>query len=584
MAEKTFEGIGVSRGIRRGKALLYRHAARPAEQGGIPAAEAENEVERLDRAVDRASREVDALIARSSETLGKEELSVLRGQKTLLSDPAYCPEIRKRIREKLIRPEQAVSQVTEQYAALFEKMPNSYMRERATDVRDAGNRLLAALSGARGNALSSVGRPVILVADDLSPSDTVQLDRRNVLAFATEKGGRTSHTSIFAKSLRIPAVVGVAGLLEGVRDGEELIVDGGRGVCIADPSPATAERYEKEMERERKREELYGRFKNRPARTADGKRILVAANVGSYADALDSRAEGAEGVGLFRTEQLYLSRRSAPDEETQFREYKKVAECYAPREVIVRTLDIGGDKALSYLDIGKEANPFLGYRAIRLCLGRKDLFLTQLRAILRASRYGKLAVMFPMISGYEELAAAKRALQEAKDQLRKAGVPFDGDIRVGMMVEIPSAALMADVLAPEVDFFSIGTNDLVQYSVAVDRGNERVSYLYDYCHPAVVRLIRRVSEAAHANGTQVCMCGGMAGDALAVPLLVGLGLDELSMAADSVAQVKYLVGKLGTEDCRRLADAAAACRSTREVRALLEKFRRESSGGEDAAR
>lgn len=572
MSEKTFQGIGVSRGIRYGKARVFRHAAKPDSELKIREQEAEEQIGRFDCAVAKACQEVDELIVRVSGTIKKEELSVIKGQKTILSDPAYCPEIRKLIRQNLFRPEKAVTQVTEKFAAIFESMDNSYMRERATDVRDAGNRLVAVLTGADQSGLASIDRPVILIADDLSPSDTVQLNREFVLAFATEKGGKTSHTSIFAKSLRIPAAVGLTGILQNVSDGDDLILDGDRGLCIVSPDPDTIRVYEGKMEEERKKEELYSRYANADAHTSDGRRVVVAANIGSYADAEDSIRQGAEAVGLFRTEQVYLSRQSAPDEETQFQEYKKVAECYSPREVIVRTLDIGGDKKLKYLEIEKEANPFLGYRAIRLCLDRKDIFLTQLRAILRASHYGTLKIMFPMISDLGELVAAKAVLEEAKDQLRKAGVPFDEEIPTGMMVEIPSAAVMADVLAQEADFFSIGTNDLVQYSVAVDRGNEKISYLYDYCNPAVIRLIRMAAEAAKRNGIPIGMCGGMAGDPIAVPLLVGLGLDELSMASDSVAEVKYLLSRLSVEKCKALAEKAVACKSTKEVRGLLQEF------------
>ncbi|OCN02043.1 phosphoenolpyruvate--protein phosphotransferase [Clostridium sp. W14A] len=573
MSERSFQGIGVSRGIRRGKVCLFQHGTKPDAERKIQPREADAETDRFNRAAERAVREVEELIAKTAGKLKEEELSVIRGQKTILSDPAYCPEIRKLIREELLKPEKAVSQVTEKYAAIFENMQNSYMRERAADVRDAGNRLLGILTGADRSGLAAIDHPVILVADDLSPSDTVQLNRDFILAFATERGGKTSHTSIFAKSLRIPAVVGLTGILEAVSDGEELILDGSEGICIAAPEPDTVAEYERRGEEERKKEELYLRSAQQDARTSDGKRIVVAANIGSYADAAGSSREGAEAVGLFRTEQVYLSRQSSPGEEIQFQEYKKIAECYSPREVIVRTLDIGGDKNVKYLGIASEANPFLGYRAIRLCLDRKELFQTQLRAILRASRYGKLAIMFPMISDYEELAAAKAMLEEAKKQLAKEEIPFDDQIKTGMMIEVPSAALMADVLAKEVDFFSIGTNDLVQYSLAVDRGNKQVSYLYDYCHPAVARLIRQTSEAAHANQIPIGMCGSMAGDPLAVPLLIGLGLDELSMASDSIAQVKYEIGRLAFESCRNLAETAVNCKSAREVRNLLLDFR-----------
>jgi phosphoenolpyruvate-protein phosphotransferase (PTS system enzyme I) len=573
MSEKRFQGIGVSRGIRKGKVYLYTHKSFQLNtEMKIQKSEAEAELDRFNRAVDDANREVDKLISQFSDKLKEQELSIIRGQKTILSDPAYCPEIRKLIREDLFKPESAVSKVTEKFAAIFENMENSYMRERASDVRDAGNRLLDILSGANRSGLASIDHPVILVADDISPSDTVQLNRDYILAFATEKGGQTSHTSIFAKSLRIPAVVGLSGILDAVSQDDEMIIDGDSGVCIAAPDSDTVAVYEKKQEEEQKKEQLYSRFADIDARTADGKRVVVAANIGSYTDAKKAKQDGAEAIGLFRTEQMYLSRTSLPDEETQFEEFKKVAQCYSHSEVIVRTLDIGGDKRLDYLDLEKEANPFLGYRAIRLCLDRQDLFLTQLRAILKASSYGKLAIMFPMISNYDELAAAKAVLEKAKNQLSKEGIPFDHHIRVGMMIEIPSAALMPDVFAKEVDFFSIGTNDLVQYSLAVDRGNEKVSYLYDYFHPAVIRLIRNVSKSAHTNHITVGMCGAMAGDPFAIPLLIGLGLDEVSMSSDSIAPVKYMISRLDTADCEKLVDTALNCKSAQEVRNILQDF------------
>ena len=572
MSEKICRGIGVSEGIRKGKAHVFLHPEETGADRDIPESEVGAETARFDRAVERAVRAVEELIARSSDTLGKEEIGVLKGQRTFLSDPAFCPEIRRLIREKLYSPEKAVRAVTEQYAALFETM-GDYMRERTADVRDAGRRLLDVLAGRGGSSLAEIDRPVVLIADDLSAADTVQLDRELVLAFATEKGGKTSHTSIFARSMGIPAVVGLAGITRAVSDGDEVILDGERGLCIVEPDPETSEAYGEKMELERKRSELYGRYANREARTADGRRIAVAANVGSPADAAYAVRRGAEGVGLFRTEQIFLSRQSAPGEDLQYAEYRKIAEAFAPREVIVRTLDIGGDKEVGYLGLEKEANPFLGYRAIRLCLDRKDLFLTQLRAILRASAHGKLAVMFPMISGAAELRAAKAVLEEAKTQLRAEGVPFDEALRTGIMVEIPSAALMADVLAKEVDFFSIGTNDLVQYTLAADRGNEKIARLYDPFNPAVIRLLRQVCRAAHESGIDVGMCGGMAGDPLAIPLLAGLELDELSMAAEAIPQAKYVVSRLWTVECRALAEKAAACETAEQVRELLTEYR-----------
>jgi phosphoenolpyruvate-protein phosphotransferase len=572
MKELIFRGIGVSDGIRRGKAFVYRHVTKPGTGGTIAKERLEAEIGRLNAAVEQASREIDSLIARASQTLPEKEVAVIKGQKTFLADPAYCPAMRKLMRERLLAPEKAVQEVTERYASMLEKMENPYLRERASDVRDAGRRLLRHLAGGNSAGLAEIDSSVILLADDLSPSDTVQFNRNRILAFATQKGGKTSHTSIFAKSLGIPAIVGIPDLLEAAEPGMEVILDGGQGLCILAPGPDTAAAYDAKMEKERKWRELLDRFAGREARTADSKRVAVCANIGSAADAQKFLKMGAEGVGLFRTEQMYLSRKEAPDEESQFAVYKQVAECYGSKTVVVRTLDVGGDKEIPYLGISREANPFLGCRAIRYCRANSEIFLTQLRAILRASAYGDLAIMFPMISGLQELLEAKAMLRTAGKQLAARGIPFNRSIKTGIMIEIPSAAVIADVLAEEADFFSIGTNDLVQYTLAVDRGNEKVAYLYDYFDPAVVRLIRRVAEAAHQAGIPVGMCGAMAGDPLAVPLLVGLGLEELSMAAGALSEAKYIISRLDSGDCRKLADSINACRTSQQIRATLWEF------------
>lgn len=571
MSQTLLSGIGVSEGIRIGKARLFVHGEVPQTTQDIPAPSVEAEIQRFSQAVQNAVENVDALIADSEKTLGKDKIGVLKGQKSILKDPAYCPEIEKLIRGKLFSPEKAVRQVTDQLTAVFENMKNAYMKERAADIRDAGNRLLDTLLG-RQSGLSGIDSPVILAADDLAPSDTIQLNKEFVLAFATLRGGKSAHTSIFARSLGIPAVVGVARLLDTVHDGDTVIVDGEQGLCIVEPDEPTLLRYREKMEAEAKEHQLLNEYAARAARTADGRSILVAANIGSAADGEYAVSQGAEGVGLLRTEQLYFSRATAPTEEELFREYRKIAQIHAPREVIIRTLDAGGDKPVPYLAMGNEQNPFLGFRAIRYCLADKPLFLTQLRAILRASAFGKLAVMFPMISGYDELLQAKAVLREAMAQLSAEGAAFDTQIRTGIMVEVPSAAIQADILAKEVDFFSIGTNDLTQYCLAADRGNEKVAYLYDSFHPAVLRLIASVSTAAHEHGITVGMCGGMAGEPMAVPLLVGLKLDELSVSAGGIPRIKYTLSRLDGNECEQLASKALSCRSVSEVRNLLAGF------------
>ncbi|AYF38769.1 phosphoenolpyruvate--protein phosphotransferase [Ethanoligenens harbinense] len=570
MAQKTYTGIGVSEGVRIAKAYVYLHPVIDTEKDIAPS-EADAEAARFQAAVKAALDEVDGLIARSAEVLGKDKVGVLKGQKAILADPAYVPEIEKLIRKKNASAEKAVKQITDQFAAIFAGMSNAYMKERAADVRDAGTRLLGILAGVKSGSLSEIDREVILISDDLSPSDTIQLNQKFVLGFATERGGKTAHTSIFAKSMGLPAVVGVPELLGEARDGDTIILDGAQGICILDPDAETVKTYKAKYKKEQEQQAIFETFSKKQAVMSDGTRIITAVNIGNAKDAEIGAAQGAEAVGLMRTELLFLSGDAAPTEEEQFAEYKKIAETFAgsePGDVIIRTLDIGGDKEVQYLDIPKEENPFLGYRAIRLCLDRKDLFLTQLRALLRASAFGKLKIMFPMISGYQEVLDAKAVLAEAKAQLDVEQVVYDRDIKVGVMIEVPSAALMADVLAEKVDFFSIGTNDLVQYSLAVDRGNRKIAYLYDYFNPAVIRLIRQVAKAAKPRNVLVGMCGGMAGDPLAVPLLVGLGLDELSMAAGAIP----ILSKVDLATCQALAASVADCKTPQEVRVIVTAF------------
>lgn len=572
MEEKILKGIGVSDGIRIGKAFVFRHSNILNNNRKISEENMKSEIERFKHATDLAASEIDDLIAKAGPKLNEDQIGILKGQKGMSSDPAYCPEIEELIRKNLFSSEMAVRQVTEKIAMLFENLKSDYMKERSSDIRDAGNRILKILSGGQTVNLNEINHPVILISDDLSPTDTIQLNKAFVLAFATQKGGKTSHTSIFAKSMGIPAVVGVSDLVESVSEKENIIIDGKQGICILSPQDKTIKSYLAKQESELTETVALKAIMRKNAETSDGTRIVVAANIGSFSDAKSSFEQGAEAIGLFRTEQLYLSRSTFPSEEEQFTEYKRIAQEFSEKEIIVRTLDIGGDKSLDYLDIPKEKNPFLGYRAIRLCLGHKELFLTQLRAILRASAFGKLAIMFPMISGYEELITAKSILEDAKIQLKNKNIRYNEAIKVGIMVEIPSAALTADILAKEVDFFSIGTNDLVQYTLAVDRGNEKVSYLYDYYNPAVIRLVKNIVDAAHASGIPVGMCGSMAGDPVAVPLLVGLNLDEISMPAGMILKVKNTIRNVRKQECVELVQESIRKKSAKEVNKLLLPF------------
>ncbi|KEO84124.1 phosphoenolpyruvate--protein phosphotransferase [Tumebacillus flagellatus] len=571
MAEQSLKGIGVSDGIRFGSVLLYQpnSASQTPVRETIDPSETDAELSRLQKAKDASYQELEDLVAHTRQTLGEDKAVILQGQQSFLADPSFYPEIERLVSSQHKSAELAVKQIVDQFVMIFESMPQEYMRERASDLKDIGNRMLAHLSGAQGVRLSEIREEIILVADDLTPSDTVQLNRQYVRGILTRIGGKTSHTAILARSLGIPAVLGIGDALDLLHDGDEVILDGTAGLVILNPEESTRQTYEQKQREEADYLKSLEEFQNQPAKTSDGKTFEIAANIGTPAEATAAVEGGAEGVGLYRTEFLFMNATSMPTEDEQFEAYKSVAETMAGRPVVIRTLDIGGDKELPYLSLPHEMNPFLGYRAIRLCLDRPELLSTQLRAILRASHYGKLKVMFPMISNLSEFRQAKAIFREVAEQLRKEGVPFDEAMEVGIMVEIPSAALLADQFAREVDFFSIGTNDLVQYTLAVDRMNEKVAPLYDYFHPAVVHLIHRVIDASHRAGKWTGMCGGMAGDPLAAPLLAGLGLDEWSMDANSIKKVKHKISTLHHEECKQLAEQALQLGTAEEVRALL---------------
>lgn len=572
MAEIRLSGIGVSEGIRIGKALRYDHGVSNRPFGDIAKEGTEKEVARLMDAKVQCIQEIERLVEQAQKTVGAEKAGVIEAQKSFLLDPSFCPEMEKLIRQQFFSAEKAVDQVVKQVMSIFENMPNEYMRERAADVRDVGNRLLAALTGVKGVNLRDIREEVILIADDLAPTDTVQLNKKYIQAFATQKGGKTSHTAIFSKTLGIPAVIGIGDGLDCIQDGETVVIDGADGLCIVNPEKETIRAYSEKMAKEAQKQSAFEGYASQAAVTKDGYRVEIGANIGTAVDALYALEQGAEGVGLLRTELIYMSETSLPDEELQFKMYKDIARTMGDRPVIIRTLDIGGDKDLPYLKIPKEMNPFLGYRAIRLCLDQKPLFVTQLRAILRASAYGKIKVMFPMISSLEEWRSARGIVEEVKEQLRLEGHSFDEKINIGIMVEVPSVAVMARQFAKEVDFFSIGTNDLVQYTLAVDRMNEKIDYLYDHFNPAIICLIQNVVNAAHAEGKFVGMCGGMAGDPKAVPLLLALGLDELSMSATAIRKVKYTINRLELEKCRNLLEDVLKMNTAQDIHAKLDYF------------
>ncbi|TGV30581.1 phosphoenolpyruvate--protein phosphotransferase, partial [Mesorhizobium sp. M00.F.Ca.ET.186.01.1.1] len=452
---------------------------------------------------------------------------------------------------------------------LFEQMDNDYMRERAADIRDVTKRVLAYLLGVNFFQPSSLTEEVIIVAEDLTPSDTAQLNRQFVKGFVTDIGGRTSHSAIMARSMEIPAVVGTQNITSAVQTSTLMIVDGHEGVVIIDPSEEEVAHYTRKQAEDAEQKAELAKLVHNQTVTADQHHVELAANIGSPADVAGALANGAEGVGLFRTEFLYMGRDDFPTEEEQYVAYKQVLTSMGDKPVVIRTLDIGGDKHLSYLDMPEEMNPFLGYRAIRLCLDRQELFRTQLRALLRAGVHGNLKIMFPMIATLEEFRQAKAILEEEKHALQNSGAAVSDRLEVGIMIEIPAAAMMADVFAREVDFFSIGTNDLIQYTMAADRMNERVAYLYQPYHPAVLRLLRNVIQAGHKEGKWVGMCGEMAGDPVAVPILLGLGLDEFSMSASSILPARKQLSLLSREEMEKHIDTILQMSTSAQVEAFV---------------
>ncbi|MEC0256577.1 phosphoenolpyruvate--protein phosphotransferase [Paenibacillus lautus] len=579
MERLHIQGIGVSEGIRIAKAYLYKSSqgassdSSPDEKfiPNTPAA-IDAELNKLREAKAGCAEQLEALTEKAKKAVGEEQAGILAGQRKLLDDPAFYPKMEARVREKLEPAPRAVAEMVSQVAAMLESINNDYMKERAADIRDIGSRLLACLSPGETHGFTGITEQVILVADDLAPSDTVQLDPALVIGFITRTGGATSHTAILARSLGIAAIVGAGAGVDGIEDGDTLVLDGTAGLCIARPEETEAEQYRLRMQQDLERRQSLEEYAARPAVTADGTRVELAANIGSAAEAETAVRQGADGVGLFRTEFLFMNAPAMPGEEEQFRAYQEAARMMEGRPVIIRTMDIGGDKELPYLQLPKEANPFLGYRAIRVGLVRQELLRTQLRAVLRASAFGTVKVMFPMISGLQEWRQARAILTEVQAELRQDGIRFDEKMEAGIMVEIPSTAVLAERFASEVDFFSIGTNDLVQYTVAADRMNEHVAHLYDYFHPAVLQLIRTVIEASHKAGKWTGMCGSMAGDPLAAPLLLGLGLDEWSMEASGLSRMKERLANLDRQECRELAKRVLRLDTPQAVRQALEEF------------
>ncbi|WP_195576263.1 phosphoenolpyruvate--protein phosphotransferase [Paenibacillus sp. 1001270B_150601_E10] len=566
------KGIAAASGYAIGPAFIMQEQAQDVERKVIDASQVEAEVSRLQNAVNQAMAELEKIKDDTAAKLGEHHAEIFATHILVLQDEEFIGQALEKVRTESVNAEYALHEVAQQLIDIFSSMDSEYMRERAADFRDVSKRVLAALSGKQSASLNDFESPVVLFAHDLTPSDTAQLDRSKVAGFATNIGGRTSHSAIMARSMEIPAVVGLKNGTKTVKNGDMIILDGAQGLIIVHPDQETIAVYEEKKAKFEKRQEEMKLYKDKPTVTADGQAVELVANIGNPEDALGARNNGAEGVGLFRTEFLYMGRDNFPSEEEQYQAYTTVAETLGKEKpVVIRTLDIGGDKELPYLELPKEMNPFLGYRAIRICLDQVDLFKTQLRAILRASVHGNIKMMYPMIATLAELRQANAILAETKAELDQEGIAYNKEMEVGMMVEIPATAIIADQLAKEVDFFSIGTNDLVQYTMAADRMNEKVSHLTQPFNPAVLRLIRMVIDAAHKEGKWAGMCGEMAGNLTAIPILLGLGLDEFSMSASSVLPARVLISRLSREEMKDIAEQALTLEHEDEIQRFVQE-------------
>ena len=567
---EILKGIAASDGVAISKAYLLVEPGLSFSSENI--SDVDGEVEKFKAAVNQSKVELTQIRNNAEKQLGADKAAIFDAHLLVLEDPELLNPIEENIRNNKVNAPTALQEVSNNFISIFENMDNEYMKERAADIRDVSKRILAHILGVELPNPSMINESVIIVGEDLTPSDTAQLNKEFVKGFATNIGGRTSHSAIMSRSLEIPAVVGTKDITDRVKHGDSLIIDGLTGDVIIDPSEDEVLAYEQKQKDFFAEKQELAKLVNDDSVSKDGVHVELAANIGTPNDLEGVKNNGAQGIGLYRTEFLYMGRDNMPSEDEQFEAYSKVLKEMDGKRVVVRTLDIGGDKELSYLNLPKEMNPFLGYRAIRLCLDQTDIFRTQLRALLRASEYGKLNIMFPMIATIQEFRDAKAILLEEKEKLVSEGVKVDDDIEVGIMVEIPATAALADIFAKEVDFFSIGTNDLIQYTMAADRMSERVSYLYQPYNPAILRLIKQVIEASHKEGKWTGMCGEMAGDNTAVPLLLGLGLDEFSMSATSILKARKQIKELDQKEMQELANRAINCATSEEVVELVNEL------------
>ncbi|WP_278925819.1 phosphoenolpyruvate--protein phosphotransferase [Staphylococcus auricularis] len=564
------KGIAASDGVAIAKAYLLVEPDLSFDKEQIT--DVESELEKFRNAIETTKVELTKIRNNAEQNLGADKAAIFDAHLLILDDPEIINPVEDKIKNDKVNAPTALTEVTDQFVSIFESMDNEYMKERAADIRDVSKRVLAHILGVELPNPSMIDESVVIIGNDLTPSDTAQLNKAYVQGFVTNIGGRTSHSAIMSRSMEIAAVVGTKSITEEVKQGDMIIVDGLTGEIIINPTDDEVIAYQNKRERFFEDKKELQKLREEDSVTADGTQVELAANIGTPDD-LDGVIEnGAEGIGLYRTEFLYMGRDELPSEEEQFEAYKKVLETMDGKRVVVRTLDIGGDKELPYMNLPKEMNPFLGYRAIRLCLDQPDIFRPQLRALLRASTYGKLNIMFPMVATIQEFRDAKALLEEEKANLEQEGVEVSDDIELGIMVEIPSTAALADVFAKEVDFFSIGTNDLIQYTMAADRMSERVSYLYQPYNPAILRLVKQVIEASHKEGKWTGMCGEMAGDEVAIPLLLGLGLDEFSMSATSILKARRQIANLSKNEMNELSNRAIDCATSDEVQTLVKQY------------
>jgi len=574
--ERIIRGIPVSPGVCRGKILVLGRSQDKIPKIAVAESRLPHEVQRLEQALINTRREILEVQRQVTRALGADDATIFDAHLLVLEDPTLIEEVSRIIFQEKVSAEFAFQQVADKYAKTLSAIDDEYLRERAADMRDVTARILNNLLGRSDDFdPSKLEEPCIIISYDLTPSRTAQLDKKMVLGFATDVGSRTSHTAIMARSMRIPAVVALQTATRELHSGDYALLDGFNGLIIINPTDQTLFEYGQLVRRHVTLEEKLRDVYDKPAVTLDGTRVILSANVEQPADTESVLASGAEGVGLYRTEYLFINRDTLPTEEEQYEAYRQIAAALKPSPVIIRTLDLGGDKFLSHLQVPQEMNPFLGWRAIRFCLQERDIFRAQLRAILRASVEGNIKLMYPMISCLHELIQANELVEEYKRELKAEGIPFRADIEIGAMIEIPSAALAAEALSKRVKFFRLGTNDLIPYTLAVDPLNEKIAHLYQPTHPAILRLIKMTVDAGHKQGIWVGVCGEMAGDPVLTPVLLGLGVDELSVAPPVVPQIKYLTRRLKMNEAQELAEFALSCEDSQQISARLETYVRQ---------